>query len=73
MAQRWPAPDPLAAISKVTELARRPALAASIGQVLGRMGAVAALYRGYPPSHGRRLRAFSRAAATLFAEPADIR
>lgn len=72
MAQRWPVPDPSAAAGKVAALASHPMLATRLVSALTRMGTAAALYRAYPRSTGRRLRAFSRAAATVFGDRPDV-
>jgi flavin-dependent dehydrogenase len=73
MAQRWPRLEPADARKKVLRAGGQPRLAARIGGVLARMGAVAALYKAYPNSKKRRLKAWSRAVAAVFGEPPDIR
>jgi flavin-dependent dehydrogenase len=65
MAQRWPTLDPQAAAAKVAAIGRAPAKALALGGVLSRMGTVASLYKAYPRSRGRRLRAWSRAVARV--------
>lgn len=68
MAQRWPAPDVSAARHKLVAASKSPRLAAKLAGVLARMGSVAALYKAYPSSRGRRFRAWSRAVAAVFDE-----
>lgn len=73
MSQVWPTLSPSDAGEKLARAAQRPRLAAEIGTVLARMGAAAALYRAFPRSQGRRLRAWSRAVAAIFGDAPDVR
>ncbi len=68
MAQRWPAPDLGAAREKLVAATKSPRLAGRLALVLSRMGALAALYRAYPSSPGRRFNAWQAAVARVFDE-----
>lgn len=68
MAQRWPSPDSATALEKALASTRNPRLASRLAAVLVKMGALAALYRAYPASKGRRFSTWSRAVAKMFDE-----
>lgn len=68
LAQRWPSPDLPALAHKARAVVENPRLAARLGGVLAKMGALAALYAAYPSSKGRRFFAWESAVARIFNE-----
>jgi flavin-dependent dehydrogenase len=72
MGQRWPVPAPEQAQAKITAALADPRLAARLLKVIARMGAVTGLYKAYPASHGKRLRAWSHAVGAAMGERSDL-
>ena len=71
LAQRWPTPNPAAALKLARSASSNPRLTARLLTTLGRMATLSALGRSYPCSDGRALTAWAQAVSKVFGDEPD--